>query len=153
MNGKTKGLMPPGLSWIVDNIISKGNILGSSKTEGAKWAKELNYPREAETIFFAGCGYQYISGLEALMSLVRGMDKSAIGMDLPMSIARFQKKLGIDLTGAYRKLRAKGSDSDVQPLKDAAKVLTKLGVEFGYLAEDEPCCGGPLYFLGYKRSL
>jgi len=152
MNRETEGLLPSGLSWIADNIISKGNILGASKAEGTKWAKALNLPKEGETIFFAGCGYQYTRELEALMSLVRGMDKSVIGMELPMGIARFQKKLGIDLTGAYRKLRAKGSDSDAQPLKDAVKVLDSLGVEFGYLADDEPCCGGPLHFFGLQKE-
>jgi len=152
MNRKKKGLIPPGLVYLADNIISKQNILGASKKQGAKWAKDLDLPQRAETIFFAGCGYQYTSDLEALMSLIRRMDKSAIGAELPMRIAGFQKKLSTDLTGIYRKVTSKGGDSEIQPLRAAVKVLSNLGVKFGYLADDEPCCGAPLYYTGLQRE-
>jgi Fe-S oxidoreductase len=147
-----KELVPPGLAYLADNITSKHNILGASKKAGAKWAKDLNLPKEMETIFFAGCGYQYTSELESLMSLIRRMDKSAIGTEFPTRLASFQKKLGIDATGIYRKVVAKGSDSDAQPLKDAVKILNKLGVKFGYLGEDEPCCGGLLHYIGLSKE-
>ena len=152
MNKKAKGLIPPGLLYIADNIISKDNILGAAKGAKAGWARDLDLSKKGETIFFAGCGYQYASGLESLMSLVRGMDKSVVGAEIPMGIASFQKKLGFVLTGAYRKLRAKGGDSDAQPLRDAVKVLNNLGVEFGYLADDEPCCGGLLHYIGLEEE-
>jgi len=152
MNKKSKGLIPPGLVYMADNITSKHNILGASKGAGAKWAQGLNLPRKAETIFFAGCGYQYSSALESLMSLVRKMDKSVIGAELPMSVAGFQKKLGLDLAGVYRKVSGRGGDTDGQPLRDAVKVLTNLGIEFGYLADDEPCCGGLLYYIGLQND-
>jgi len=152
MNRKSRELIPPGLVYIADNIISKQNILGTSKEQGAKWAKDLNLPQRAETIFFAGCGYQYTSELEALISLTRRMDKSVIGAELPMRFAGFQKKLGADLAGIYRKVMTKGSDSEAQPLRDAVKVLSNLGVKFGYLAADEPCCGAPLHYIGLQKE-
>jgi len=152
MNKKGKGLIPPGLVYIADNITSRQNLLGASKGTGAKWAKDLNLPKEAETIFFAGCGYQYTTGLESMMSLIRKMDKSPIGAELPMGLAGFQKKMGVDLAGAYRKLLVKDSDSDGQPLRDAVKVLRNLGAEFGYLADDEPCCGGLLHYIGLQNE-
>jgi len=152
MNKKARELIPPGLVYIADNIISKHNILGTSREQGARWAKGLDLPRKAETIFFAGCGYQYTSQLEALMSLIRRMDKSAVGSDLPMRLAGFQKKLGVDLAGMYRKVAAGSSDADAQPLRDAVRVLGNLGIEFGYLAEEEPCCGASLYFTGLRQD-
>ena len=152
MDKKSKGLIPPGLVYIADNIITKHNILGASKGSRAKWAEDLNLPRKGETIFFAGCGYQYMSGLESLMSLIRRMDKSAVGAELTMSIAGIQKKVGLDLAGMYRKVLGKGGGSDGQPLRDAVKVLRNLGVEFGYLAEDEPCCGGVLHYIGMRSE-
>lgn len=152
MSKKSKSLVPPGLAYIADNIISRQNILGASKEEGARWAKDLGLPKRAETIFFAGCGYQYASDLKALMSLIRKLDKSAIGAELPMRFAGFQKKLGTDLGGIYRKVASRGGGSDAQPLKDAVRVLRHLGVEFGYLAEDEPCCGAPLYYTGLQKE-
>ena len=152
LHKKSKGLIPLGLVYLADNITSKHNILGAPKGEGAEWAKDLNLPQGTETIFFAGCGYQYISGLESLMSLIRGLDKSVIGANLPIDIASYQKKLGIDLAGIYRKMFAKGGDSDTQPLRDAVNVLSSLGVNFGYLADDEPCCGGLLYYIGFEEE-
>ncbi len=152
MNKKSRRLIPPGLVYIAENITSKHNILGAAKGAGAKWAKDLNLPKEGETIFFAGCGYQYTSGLESLMSLIRRMDKSIIGAELPMNLVGFQKKLGIDLAGVYRKVVARSDNSDAQPLRDAVKVLSNLGVEFGYLADDEPCCGGPLHYFGLEEE-
>ena len=147
-----KELIPPGLVYLADNITSKHNILGASKVTRAKWAKDLNLPREMEPIFFAGCGYQYSGELESLMSLIRRMDKSVVGAELPMSLAGFQKKLRLDLVGMYRKVAVRGGDSDGQPLRDAVKVLHNLGVEFGYLADDEPCCGGLLHYVGLQSE-
>jgi len=152
MDKKSKELIPPGLAYLADNIISKHNILGDSKGGGAKWAKDLKLFKKSETIFFAGCGYQYASDLESLSSLIRRMDKSVVGAELPMGIASFQKKLGVDLGGMYRKVMARGSDSDAQPLRDAVKVLSGFGIEFGYLAEDEPCCGALLHYVGLRKE-
>ena len=152
MNKKSTKLIPPGLAYLADNIISKHNILGAAKGDGAKWAKDLNLSRETGTIFFAGCGYQYISELDSLMSLIRRMDKSAIGAERAMSLASFQKRLGVNAAGIYRKLLVKDRAADSQPLKDAVKVLTNLGVRFGYLGDDEPCCGGLLYYIGLEKE-
>ncbi|UCG10579.1 MAG: (Fe-S)-binding protein [Dehalococcoidia bacterium] len=150
MNGKK--LIPPGLVYLADNITAKQNILGTAKKEGARWAQELNLPPKAETVFFAGCGYQYSSQLASLMSLIRMMDKSAVGAELPMRLAALPRKLGADLAGLYSKVSTKGGDADIQPLIAAVKVLGKLGVKFGYLAEDEPCCGAPLYYIGLHKD-
>jgi len=149
---ESRKLIPPGLTYLADNITAKDNILGAAKATGAKWAKGLGLPKEMETIFFAGCGYQYTGELESLMSLIRKVDKSAIDTELTMSLASFQKKLGIDAAGIYRKVMGRGSDADAQPLRDAVKVLDGLGMKFGYLAEDEPCCGGLLYFIGLHQE-
>jgi dimethylglycine catabolism B len=147
-----KGLVPPGLTYLADNVKLKGNILGASKEEGAKWAKSLDLPKQAETIFFAGCGYQYGSKLESLMGLIRKMDKSAVGADMAMGLAGFQRKLGLDAAGMFLKVVSKGGEKDAQPLKDAIKVLKKIGINPGYLAEEEPCCGGILHYAGMKEE-
>ena len=145
-------MLPPGLAYLADNIISKDNLLGASKKAGAEWAKDLNLPKESETIFFAGCGYQYATQLESMTSLIRKIDKSAISTELTMNLASFQKKLGIDAAGIYRKVMSGGNKSDAQPLRDAIKVLNHLGIECGYLAEDEPCCGGLLHYIGLQKQ-
>ena len=60
-------LVPPGLTYLADNIITRQNILGVTKEQGARWAKGLDLPARADNVFFAGCGYQYSAQLEALM--------------------------------------------------------------------------------------
>ncbi len=148
----SKELIHPGLIYLANNITSQDNILGAAKGTGAKWANGLNLPKEMETIFFAGCGYQYASELESLMSLIRKVDRSSISTELTMSLASFQKKLGIDAAGMYRRVMARGSDTNAQPLRDAVKVLNSLGVKFGYLADEEPCCGGLLHYIGLHKE-
>jgi heterodisulfide reductase subunit B len=143
-------LVPPGLIYLADNIISRQNILGVSKEQGARWARGLNLTKQAETIFFAGCGYQYSAQLEVLMSLIRNIDKSVIGAELPLRFARFQKKLGLNLPALYGNIRSRGGEVEVKPLRAAITVLRKLGIQPGYLAANEPCCGAPLYQAGLQ---
>jgi heterodisulfide reductase subunit B len=145
-------LVPPGLAYLADNILTKQNILGVSKEQGAKWARGLDLPGKAETIFFAGCGYQFSPQLEALMSLIRNIDKSVIGADLPLRFARFQKKLGLNLPILYSIVFSHKTEDRVKPLAAAVKVLRKLGIQPGYLAENEPCCGAPLYQSGLQTK-
>jgi dimethylglycine catabolism B len=144
--------MPPSLSWIAENIISKDNIIGAARESKSDWAKNLNLSSEGETLFFAGCGYQYASGLESLMNLAIKADKSIVGYDRLVGVADFMKKFSIDPTAIYRKMTAIDRESDGRPLRDAVNVLKKLGVEFGYLGDEEPCCGGPLYFFGLRKE-
>jgi Fe-S oxidoreductase len=141
-----KSVVPPGLTYLADNIKHKDNIMGVSKREGAHWAEGLNLPTNGETIFFAGCGYQFDSKLEALMKLIRAMDKSFIGVDNAMALANLQKKLKLD--GLFLKTLGLGSGEDGHPLRDAVAVLHKIALNPAYLAEEEPCCGGILHFMG-----
>jgi dimethylglycine catabolism B len=145
-------LVPPGLTYLTDNIISRDNILGAAKTSGAAWSKNLNLPKGGETVFFAGCGYQYAGEIESIMSLVRRIDESAISTEMAMKAANVPKKFGVDAAGMLRRVMGKGDGADGQPLQDAVRVLHRLGLTFGYLAEDEPCCGGLLHYAGLKED-
>lgn len=146
-----KDLVPPGLSYLADNVKLKGNILGTSKQDGAKWAKGLNLPKDKETIFFAGCGYQYGSKLESLMGLIRKMDKSPLGSEKAMGLAVLQRKMGLDAAGVFLKVMGKGGEEGAA-LIDSVKILRKLGIDFGYLAEEEPCCGGIMHYAGMSKE-
>jgi Fe-S oxidoreductase len=152
MEPKSKVTIPPGLLYIADNIKIKQNILGTSSELKAEWAKNLNLPKRSETIFFAGCGYQYIAGLESLTSLIRKMDKSPLGSELPMTLAGIQRKSGLDIANLYSKLTAKNTNTEGEVLIDAVKVLRNLGIDFGYLGDEEPCCGGLLHYAGMKQD-
>jgi len=87
-----------------------------------------------------------------MMSLLRKSEKSPLGLDGAVGIAALPKKLGFDAGTLYRKLTARGNDTEVQPLRDAVGVLRNLGIEFGYLYGDEPCCAGLLYYTGLRTE-
>ncbi len=147
-----KELVPPGLTYLADNIVTRQNILGVTKEQSARWARGLGLPRQGETVFFAGCGYQFSSQLEVLTTLSRRVDKSVIGAELPMRFARFQKKLGLNLPGIYSNVISQGANGTAPPLEAAIRVLRFLGIQPAYLAEEEPCCGAPLNQAGLQKQ-
>jgi len=144
-------LVPPGLTLLANNVVSSDNILGASKKSGAAWAAGLGLPRRGETVFFAGCGYQFSGELESLMSVLRKIDESAISTEMAVNMANLQKKLGIDTAGILRRVMGKRKEAD-SPLADAVSVLKRLRIDLAYLAEDEPCCGGILHFAGLSQE-
>ena len=147
-----KSLMPAGLSYLTSNIMKKDNILGAGRSKKSEWAKGLTFARNTGTIFFAGCGYQYNYDLESIMNLLRTMDRSFISTECTMRLANgLREKLKIDAAGMYRGLVSRSKKGN-QPLEAAVRVLGKLGIEFGYLGEEEPCCGGAIYFSGLHRK-
>jgi len=152
MTKHERKLVPPGLSYIADNIRDRENILGLPVEARAKWAQGLEFSSDNSTIFFAGCGYQYSSMLEPLVALVRTADRMSINPDLPVVLAGIPRKLGVDVAGIYTKVIARDGDSDSGVLRDAVSVLKYLGVNMAYLGENEPCCGAPLYHTGLHRE-
>jgi Fe-S oxidoreductase len=72
-----------------------------------------------------------------------------------MRFARFQKKLGLNLPGIYSNVLSLSmlpGKEEVKPLEAAVKVLRNLGIQPGYLAEEEPCCGAPLNHAGLQTK-
>jgi Fe-S oxidoreductase len=152
MKKNERKLVPPGLSYIADNIRDRENILGLPDEARAKWAEGLEFSNDRSTIFFAGCGYQYSSMLEPLVALVRTADRMSINPDLPVVLAGIPKKMGVDVAGIYTKVMARDEGSDSGVLRDAVSVLKYLGVNTAYLGENEPCCGAPLYHTGLHKE-
>lgn len=152
MSDRARRLVPAGLAYIADNINGKDNILGLPSGAKARWADGLEFSGDNTTIFFAGCGYQYSSMLEPLVTLVRTADRMSIDPGLPVVLAGVPKKLGVDVAGIYTKVMSRSSGSDADVLRDAVRVLKTLGIEPGYLGSDEPCCGAPLYHMGLQKE-
>ncbi|MBW2038423.1 MAG: (Fe-S)-binding protein [Deltaproteobacteria bacterium] len=142
-------LVPEGLLLLRNNILTKGNIFGASSK--AKWASGLGLPSQGETIFFAGCGYQFLGGAEATLSAVRALDKRGLAWEKTLGVTKFLNRLGINVGELYGKLTLQARLSG-EPLRCAVEVLRRMGMEFGYLSEEEPCCGAPLYYAGFQEE-
>jgi len=144
-----EGVVPTGHVYIRESVLEKGNIFGVAENKSA-WAKNLNIPKKAEYIFFAGCGYQLMKYAGGMMGAVRTAEKMGVGMGKVIGISKGFGKLGIDVTSITGKITSAGKeDPYTRVLTSAVSVLRKLGVDVGYLYEDEPCCGSPIYYAGF----
>ena len=152
MNKKRPAFIPPGLTYIADNINTKDNILGLPPADKSRWASGISFKHGSPVAFFAGCGYQYSAMLEPLVNVVRSADRMAVDPALPVVLAGIPKKLGIDAARLFTAAMSSKEGSDDNVLQDAVAVLKALGIELAYLGKDEPCCGAPLYHTGLHRE-
>ena len=140
-------LIPAGLRLFRENILSKGNIFGANAK--ARWAKGLEFPAQAEQIFFAGCGYQFLGESEAIMAAVRALDKCDLPWERTFALTQFLNKRGINLGDFLGRIINRIRPAD-NPLRSAVAVLRRMDIECGYLGEEEPCCAAPLYYAGFQ---
>jgi Fe-S oxidoreductase len=143
---KKQQLVPKGFLLFRDNILTKGNIFGASAKAG--WAKGLVFPSQGEQTFFAGCGYQFLAEVEAMLSAVRALDKCGLPWEQTLGMTAFLNKQGINIGELYGKLARRFRSNN--SLRSAIEVLRGMGINPGYLAEDEPCCAAPLYYAGFQ---
>jgi hypothetical protein len=146
---KKEQLVPEGLLLFRENILTKGNIFGANSK--ARWAAGLKLPAQAETIFFAGCGYQFLGEAEAILSAVLALDKRNLPWERTLRITRFLNKRGINLGDLYGKITHLFRRTE-NPLLSAVEVLQRMHIDVGYLAEEEPCCAAPLYYAGFQEE-
>ena len=152
MKKTLKHLIPAGHIYMRDNVLAKDNLAGANEDKSA-WANQLNLPHKAEYTFFAGCGYQFMKYTETMLEAARGMESVGIKLDKVMGLNRALKKVGLNLADAAAKIMTDPKeDHYTKVLHSAVSVLQKLGVDLGYLHQDEPCCGSPMYYAGFKED-
>ena len=151
MSKSLSDVVPAGHIHIKENVLEKDNVTGVSESK-ALWAKDLDLPRKAEYTFFAACGYQHMKYVEGMMKALKSAGKMGMGMGKVVGIERAFKKVGVDLTSITAKVTASKDDPYTPVLVSAVNVLRKLGVDVGYMYEDEPCCGSPTYYAGFESD-
>ncbi len=144
-------IIPAGHIYVKENVLQKSNLTGISESK-ALWAKELGLPKKAEYIFFAGCGYQQMKYIEGMMGALKSAGKMGLSIGKVTGISKVFGKVGIDLTGITAKVTASKEDPYTPVLVSSVNVLRKLGIELGYMHEDEPCCGSPMYYAGFESD-
>lgn len=136
--------VPQIVKFAANNTQEVGDVLGIGPEERVKWAKGLLPKGPVNgTVFYAGEMYPvmgYAEGAFKLMRRVEGlMDINALAKAGPI-----MKKLGIYTIGA-RTLWEGINERYERALKDAVYVLKQLGMEMGYLFEEEPPSGVALH--------
>jgi dimethylglycine catabolism B len=148
---KNTKLTPPGHAFVAENIRQRNNVLGAAPETRAAWAKGIHFNPDNTRIFFSGCGYQYGSQVECLGGLLRTLDRSVIGAELPQQFGGLAQIFGFNPALIYTKLFARRRDEGA-PLRAAVKVLQALGYDLGYLGAAEPCCGALMHFMGHQED-
>lgn len=148
MSKSLKDIVPVGHLYVRENILKKDSLTGVAENKAA-WAKGLQLPKKAEYIFFAGCGYQHMKYVVGMMGALKSAEKVGMGMDRVVGISKAFSKIGVDLSSMAAKITASKEDPYTPVLISAVSVLRKLGLDVGYLHEEEPCCGSPLHYTGF----
>jgi len=148
MSKSVRDVIPVVHSYIKDNVLEKGSLAGVSESK-AVWAKDLDLPKQAEYTFFAACGYQHMKYVEGMMGALKSAGKMGMGIGKVVGISKVFSKVGVDITSITAKITASKDDPYTPVLVSVINVLRKLGVGVGYLHEEEPCCGSPLYYAGF----
>lgn len=151
MRGSSKNIIPAIHLQIRDNVLQKSSLSGVAESRSS-WAQGLDLPRQAEYVFFAACGYQHMRFVEGMTGALRYAGKMGVSLGQVRGITKVLGKAGADLASMTSRMMASKEDPYSPVLVSCISVLRKLGVEVGYLQEDEPCCGSPLYYAGFEKE-
>ncbi len=151
MSKPAKKIIPAGHVYVKDNVLQKSNLTGISESK-ALWSKDLGLRKKAEYMLFAGCGYQQMKYIEGMMGALKSAGKMGLSIGKVTGISKVFGKVGIDLTSITAKVTTSKEDPYTPVLVSSVSVLRKLGIDLGYLYEDEPCCGSPMYYAGFESD-
>ncbi len=143
--------VPQIVRFAAENTRDVGDVLGIGPDQRVKWARGL-LPRGPVngTIFYAGEMYPVMGYAEGAFRLMRRLE-GFMNINTLAKAGPIMKKLGIYTTGA-KALWGGINEEYERALQDAVFVLKKLGVEMGYLFEDEPPSGVALHTYGLLRE-
>ena len=138
--------VPPLAALMEKSIMRYGSVLPLGRRASA-WAEGLGIPRSGSTLLYTGQMYQLMSYSSALTGFLqrrgRIMQRLFVGGSLRMP---WMMKLAVMLNDRELEKTMSGY------LRNIASLLTRAGVEFGYMHEDEPYPGTLMFDLGFTSS-
>ena len=111
-----------------------------------QWAHALGIPRGGDTVLYTGALYQLMPYTKALMARLESMEEKK-GVGFLLKVASSVTKM-VDLSGIASKVVKKDADFYNGILATIAQLLSKAGVQYGYLYQDDVYSGALLYDLG-----
>jgi Fe-S oxidoreductase len=133
-----------------DNLRQRRSAMPMPARKATAWARGLGIPRGGPVVLYTGQMFQLMPAINAMSQRLAKMEGSRLAEY--MSLARRVNKM-VNLTG----LIARGSPSDAREyngfLRNIAGLLTRAGVAFGYLYEQDVYAGALAYDEGLDDTL
>lgn len=125
------------------NLNHNGLPIPMDKAYCTEWAKGLNIPRGGDTIIYTSCLYQMAPMINQLVPWIEKVRGTALS-GLISALSRFAS------------LVIKPNRADIDRangiLRNIARALTRAGINFGFLYEDEPYSGALLHEIGAEDA-
>lgn len=131
---------------VVENTLKRGSPVAVPEDAAHGWARDLNLPKGGNLILYTSLLYQMIPYARASAKQMERLEESSVGGAL--------LKLGKVVSSVFdiSKLASGVSKEEISlqhdVLKTIASLLKKIGVEFGYLYDEELYVGVLLYDFG-----
>ncbi len=140
------GYIPEIIKYIRDLTLEHKNPLGLRGKDCSKWASNLNLPKGGNTVIYTSCMYQIMEFGEVLVETLSKLMGDPT-TSLPVKFARLTMKLRMNPVKILSSIKRTKDYGSI--LVKGVKILRKIGVDFGYLYEDEPYSGTLLYEYGF----
>ncbi|MCD6513784.1 MAG: (Fe-S)-binding protein [Candidatus Odinarchaeota archaeon] len=149
MPSEEKFSLPKAIIEARKHYLEYENPFGAPKEERFHWVTDYDLPRRHETIFFASCMNPLMGYAESLLKYEKTLSKLGIGMDKMIALGKIAQKLKLDkIMSSIKSLNKEYGAT----LAHAIELLKEMGIEFGFLYEEEPCCGGGLHTYGFLED-
>ncbi len=135
---------------LADNLRIRRNVLPIPARQATRWARALDLPRGGEVVLYTGLMYQLIPYIERLVALERRLG------DTPLArLTGLGRRLNRFVNGvAFVARPSAGERAEYERVPaNAARLLRRAGVEFGYLYEDDLYAGTLAYDLGADEAV
>ncbi|MFH0844743.1 MAG: hypothetical protein V1930_04645, partial [Pseudomonadota bacterium] len=150
---RSKTLISQTLPVLIENIERTGDPLGLKSIYWTQWAEDLALPKEGEVFLFTSRMYQmlpFIAQTKDLLALSKPlMSRKGLGKIMNLGNRLFGEKIIRLKAEGARQIRLKGEKA----LKGIAAALSAVGLDLGYLYEEEPYSGILLHDLGLHTHL
>ncbi len=137
------------LGIFADNIQKRKSILPLSKKNVVSWTKGLSIPPRGTTILYTGQMYQLLPYINSMSHQLGKFEDSWITHFF--GIGRFFNKI-INLTAFMAFPSQSVKIAYNQPIRNAALLLQKAGIEFGYLYDHDYYSGALAYDEGLDEA-
>ncbi len=132
-----------------ERTLKYGNPGAVSSKDLSSWARGLDIPKKGKTMFYAGF-YPLTGYMKSLFDI--SLEKRGV-IEGSKKIGRIAVKLGLDKLFGKITIDKNSVEEYNKSVARAALLLKKLGLEIGYMYEDEPWCGLELHTYGFFDDL